>query len=244
MISQVWLTSPIVRSPITKRDLTMKSPRSQFIWYHVPSCFANLAFGQNLRGSAWLAPSRPRPLAPTSRRRRGRLPLSAASAQARRHPQGGTPAVAAGNGDRTGEGAVRVRAERVFARSETEPEDDTFSRPEPEQVMKLSAQACGSGGRFQWLHGGGCDVYLECSWVRQNFKAYAASRRQALPTLCPSSQLTLRTHFAGHSSTRCGPRADAFATSQRATRDRRRRRLVSAAIGMTSCRRAAGRPRG
>ena len=27
-------------------------------------------------------------------------------------------------------------------------------------------------------------------------------------------------------------------------RDRRRRRLVSAAIGMTSCRRAAGRPRG
>ena len=48
--------------------------------------------------------------------------------------------------------------------SETEPEEDTFSRPEPAQVIKLSAEACGSGGRFQWrgrLRGGGADVFLE-----------------------------------------------------------------------------------
>ena len=58
--------------------------------------------------------------------------------------------------------------------SETEPEGDTFSRPEPEQLIKLSAQACGSGGRFQWrgrLRGGGGDIFLEYSWVRTNFKA-------------------------------------------------------------------------
>ena len=36
--------------------------------------------------------------------------------------------------------------------SETEPEEDTFSRPAPDQVIKLSAEACGSGGRFQWRH--------------------------------------------------------------------------------------------
>jgi hypothetical protein len=58
--------------------------------------------------------------------------------------------------------------------SETEPEEDTFTRPEPAQVIKLSAQACGNGGRFQWsgrLRGGGADVFLEGAWVRRNFKA-------------------------------------------------------------------------
>ena len=43
-----------------------------------------------------------------------------------------------------------------------------------DQVIKLSATACGSGGRFQWrgrLRGGGGDILLECSWVRNNFKA-------------------------------------------------------------------------
>ncbi len=47
--------------------------------------------------------------------------------------------------------------------SETEPEED-FSRPEPAHVIKLSAEARGSGGRFQWrgrLRGGGADVFLE-----------------------------------------------------------------------------------
>ena len=37
---------------------------------------------------------------------------------------------------------------------ETEPEDDTFSRPAPEQVVKLCAQTCGGSGRYQWRHGG------------------------------------------------------------------------------------------
>ena len=48
--------------------------------------------------------------------------------------------------------------------SETEPEEGTFSRPDPQQVIKLSAQPCGNGGRFQWrgrLRGGGADVFLE-----------------------------------------------------------------------------------
>ena len=48
--------------------------------------------------------------------------------------------------------------------SETEPEDDTFSRPEPAQVIKLSAQPRGNGGRVQWLgrlRGGGKDVLVD-----------------------------------------------------------------------------------
>ena len=67
--------------------------------------------------------------------------------------------------------------------SETEPEEDTFTRPEPAQVIKLSAQACGSGGRFQWrgrLRGGGADVFLEGAWVRRNFKAYVRMGRTLL----------------------------------------------------------------
>ena len=63
--------------------------------------------------------------------------------------------------------------------SETEPEDGTFSTPEPEHVIKLSAQPCGNGSRFQWrgrLRGGGADVYLECAWVRKNFKPYVRPR--------------------------------------------------------------------
>ena len=58
--------------------------------------------------------------------------------------------------------------------SETEPEEEIFSRPEPAQVIKLSAEACGNGGRFQWrgrLRGGGGDVCLEAAWVRNNFKS-------------------------------------------------------------------------
>ena len=64
--------------------------------------------------------------------------------------------------------------------SETEPEEDTFSRPEPAQVIKLSAEACGSGGRFQWrgrLRGGGADVFLEGAWVCKNFKPYVRMGR-------------------------------------------------------------------
>ena len=79
--------------------------------------------------------------------------------------------------------------------SETEPEEDTFSRPAPAQVIKLSAEACGNGGRFQWrgrLRGGGADVFLEASWVRKNFKAYVRMGRtlaNASPklTLVPAS---------------------------------------------------------
>ena len=59
--------------------------------------------------------------------------------------------------------------------SETEPEDGTFSTPEPEHVIKLSAAARGCGGRSLWrgrMRGGGADVYLEAAWVRKNFKAY------------------------------------------------------------------------
>ena len=58
--------------------------------------------------------------------------------------------------------------------SETEPEDDTFTTPESRHVIKLSAQVCGSGGRFQWrgrLRGGGRTVFLKGTWVRKNFKA-------------------------------------------------------------------------
>ena len=64
--------------------------------------------------------------------------------------------------------------------SETEPEDETFSRPAPTHIIKLSAEACGSGGRYQWrgrLRGGGGDVLLEAVWVRKNFKAYAEHSR-------------------------------------------------------------------
>lgn len=56
--------------------------------------------------------------------------------------------------------------------SEPEPEEDTFSSPDPEQVIKLSAQECGYGGRYQWrgrLRGGGKDVFLESDYVRKNF---------------------------------------------------------------------------
>ena len=72
--------------------------------------------------------------------------------------------------------------------SETEPEEDTFTRPTPEHVIKLCAQACGSGGRFQWrgrLRGGGADVFLEAAWVRKNFKAYVQIAR----TLASTSSL-------------------------------------------------------
>ena len=64
--------------------------------------------------------------------------------------------------------------------SETEPEEDTFCRPKQAHVIKLSAEACGSGGRSQWrgrLRGGGADVFLEASWVRKNFKAYVRMAR-------------------------------------------------------------------
>ena len=59
--------------------------------------------------------------------------------------------------------------------SETEPEADTFSSPEPEQVIKLSAEVRGAGGRWLFkgrLRGGGGDVFLLGTWVRKNFKAY------------------------------------------------------------------------
>lgn len=55
--------------------------------------------------------------------------------------------------------------------SETEPEEDTFSMPEPEQVIKLSAQVRGASGML-WkgrVRGGGNDIFLERSWVRNNF---------------------------------------------------------------------------
>ena len=71
--------------------------------------------------------------------------------------------------------------------SETEPEEDTFSNPEPEQVIKLSAQPCGAGGRVQWrgrLRGGGRgDVFLECAWVRKNLKPYAPPNRTLPPVV-------------------------------------------------------------
>ena len=58
--------------------------------------------------------------------------------------------------------------------SETEPEEDTFSMPEPEQVIKLSAQVRGASGML-WkgrVRGGGNDIFLERSWVRNNFGRY------------------------------------------------------------------------
>ena len=87
----------------------------------------------------------------------------------------------------TAEAAAALRVKEHGARAsseseegeETEPEEDTFSRPEPEHVIKLSAQPCGNGSRFQWrgrLRGGGADVYLECAWVRKNFKPYVRPR--------------------------------------------------------------------
>ena len=85
--------------------------------------------------------------------------------------------------------------------SETEPEEDTFSRPEPKHVIKLSAHQCGSGGRFQWrgrLRGGGGDVYLECAWVRKNFKAYVAwnrTRARIVPSLTAPAPRALRRGF-------------------------------------------------
>ena len=77
--------------------------------------------------------------------------------------------------------------------SETEPEEEIFSRPEPAQVIKLSAEACGNGGRFQWrgrLRGGGGDVCLEAAWVRNNFKSCVRMARTLAspqPTMVPVS---------------------------------------------------------
>ena len=75
---------------------------------------------------------------------------------------------------------LRTPASETEEGSETEPEEDTFSTPEPSHVIKLSAEACGAGGRYQWrgrLRGGGADVLLEGAWVRSNFKAYARVTR-------------------------------------------------------------------
>ena len=49
-----------------------------------------------------------------------------------------------------------------------------FTRPEPKQIVKLSAQKYAID-LYQWrgrLRGGGADVFLQRSWVRKNFKAY------------------------------------------------------------------------
>ena len=70
---------------------------------------------------------------------------------------------------------MSARASETEEDSETEPEDDMFTSPEPKHVIKLSAQLRGAGGRILWrgrLRGGGSDVYLEGSWVRKNFKPY------------------------------------------------------------------------
>ena len=101
--------------------------------------------------------------------------------------------------------------------SETEPEEDTFSRPDPKQVIKLSAEARGGGGRVLWrgrLRGGGADVILTGTWVRQNFKtcvrtlelahplpnAHAGARVvrfQVLPRVCAGRGRALPSHPHG-----------------------------------------------
>ena len=96
--------------------------------------------------------------------------------QARRHRESGAPALLAGTRSSVKEPA---RASCEEEDSET-PDEDTFSRPEPKQVIKLSAEPRGSGGRVLWrgrLRGGGSDVYLTGSWVRKNFKVYGQLRR-------------------------------------------------------------------
>ena len=68
-----------------------------------------------------------------------------------------------------------------------ESEEDTLDTPEPAHVIKLGAEACGSGGRCRWrgrLRGGGADVILAGTWVRQNFKAYAATARTLAHASC------------------------------------------------------------
>ena len=85
--------------------------------------------------------------------------------------------------------------------SETEPEEDTFTRPDPAQIIKLSAVVRGSGGRFQWrgrLRGGGESVCLEGTWVRRNFKAYVRMARtlaSASPPLTPALNLCFSRYF-------------------------------------------------
>ena len=62
-------------------------------------------------------------------------------------------------------------------------EEDTFTTP---RHIKLSAEACGDGGRVLWrgrLRGGGSDVFLEGTWVRKNFKAYGP-QNPTLPAFC------------------------------------------------------------
>ena len=90
---------------------------------------------------------------------------------------------------RAAEEDARARAseteEEVACTNESE--EDTLDTPEPAHVIKLGAEACGSGGRCRWrgrLRGGGADVILAGTWVRQNFKAYAATARTLAHASC------------------------------------------------------------
>ena len=66
-----------------------------------------------------------------------------------------------------------------------------YAYPEPNQVIKLSAQANGSGG-FKWrgrLRGGGADVQLAGTWVRKNIKGCVSgtpTSTACLQTLTPA----------------------------------------------------------
>ena len=120
--------------------------------------------------------------------------------------------------------------------SETEPEEDTFTQPEPEHVIKLSAEACGNGGRVQWrgrLRGGGKDLFLERSWVRRNFKAFARERSNNLPLPPICSRCCSSSAASAPSLIRCSWRAGASSTSQPATRGRRRRQPFWRPLGRT-----------
>ena len=64
--------------------------------------------------------------------------------------------------------------------SETEPDEETFSAPQPLQVIKLSAQRRVGGSPFWWrgrMRGGGADVLLESAWVHKSFKRYGVPDR-------------------------------------------------------------------
>ena len=71
--------------------------------------------------------------------------------------------------------------------SETEPEEDTFSRPESAQVIKLSAVLRGCRGCYPWRgrhRGGGTDVFLQGVWVHKKFIAYVRMARTPANAPC------------------------------------------------------------
>lgn len=102
-----------------------------------------------------------------------------------------------------------------------------YAYPEPKQVIKLSAQADGSGG-FKWcgrLRGGGADVHLASTWVRKNIRACVTGTPTCTTCACKRSRLrsTVARLCPGIFAGRCRPLAGASSTSRPATRSGGRR---------------------